>query len=138
MRLLILLIGVYTACAVIPVMSMTRRVAYARTQYMVPCKVCTAALLNELKSPSVSSVEFQKKARPACIGATPNRFEQDACLSLLLKKSRDLVHHQRRGDSVHSACVETTLTDCVQAQYRYSILCDNQKRGDCHAIPIYP
>jgi hypothetical protein len=118
--------------AVIPMMS---RIQYARTQYMVPCNICTSAVLYEMKHPSSNHVEFEKKAHQACHQATPDVFKQKACVSLLTRYSSSFLHDQRKGLSVHSSCVQSKGTDCTETHF--TVLCDpHKKKGYCHVIPI--
>lgn len=118
--------------AVSPMMS---RANYSRIQYMVPCNICHRAILYEMKQPSSSILEFEKKAPQACRQTTPDVFKQQACVSLLIRHSRSFLLDQRKGLSVHSSCVESKGTDCADAHF--TILCDPHKRkGYCHVIPI--
>ena len=130
-------VSLTTSYTAFPMLS--RRIPYARTQYRVPCKVCTMGLLAERARPSHSSKEFEKNAPLLCGKVTTQRFEQEACTALFRRHSRELVKGQRRGDYVHTLCIHTEQTDCAQAEYRYSILCDRRsKTNDCHVIPTYP
>ena len=115
--------------AVIPMMSIVR------TQYMVPCDICSSAILYEMKHPSSNHIEFEKKAHEACHQATPDVVKQRACVSLLTRYSSSFLHDQRKGLSVHSSCVQSQGTDCVETHF--TVLCDPHKRkGYCHVIPI--
>ena len=119
LQILFLLVSV---SAVIPMMSLTR------TQYLLPCNVCTKALLYEMESPSVTADDFIKKASNACHRSTLLHREQEACIFLLRKHARTFVQDQRRTQSVYSTCAQTTETDC-------KIRCDKRKkRGYCHVI----
>ncbi len=106
----------------------------ARTQYLLPCNVCTDALLNAMESPSVFALDFEKKVPIACERATNHKKEQDACVSLLTRYSRAFVRDQNNGRPVHQSCVATYATDCVKNNV---VLCDKRKkRGYCHIIPM--
>ena len=123
--------------AVTPMMSLVRRVHYSRTQYLVPCDICTSALLYEMKYPSANHIEFEKKAPEACLHATNSKFKQQACISLLTRNSHRLVKDQRKGLSVHSSCLNTFMSNCIESETKYAILCDqHKKKGYCHVIPI--
>jgi len=90
-----------------------------------------------MKSPSLYPIDFEKKAPEACKHATSNFFKQQACVSLLTQNSHQFVKDQRKGLSVHSSCVATYLTDCIESETKFAILCDQRKKkGYCHAIPI--
>lgn len=137
-RILFLLIALHyvsnVICvgAVVPMMS---RVKYVRSQYIVPCMVCTTALLKEMHDPSSSIIEFEKKAPQACRQTTPDVFKQKACISLLTRYSSPFLLDQRKGLSVHSSCLESKGTDCSDAHF--TVLCDPHKnKGYCHVIPI--
>ena len=124
----------YVICvsAVVPMMS---RVNYSRIQYMVPCNICSSAVLFEMHSPSSNHMEFEQKAPQACRQATPDVFKQQACVSLLTRYSRSFLLDQRKGLSVYSSCVQSNGTDCADAHF--TVLCDPHKRkGYCHVIPI--
>jgi hypothetical protein len=132
LQIFLLALTVSYVNAVIPMMS---RIQYARTQYMVPCNICTSAVLYEMKHPSSNHVEFEKKAHQACHQATPDVFKQKACVSLLTRYSQAFLLDQRKGLSVHSSCVQSNGTDC--AATHFTVLCDPHKRnGYCHVIPI--
>jgi hypothetical protein len=132
LRIFLLALTLNCVKAVIPMMG---RVNYSRIQYMVPCNICTSAVLYEMHSPSSNHVEFEKKAHQACHQATPDVFKQKACISLLTRYSRSFLLDQRKGLSVHSSCVQSNGTDC--ADTHFAILCDPHKRkGYCHVIPI--
>ncbi len=107
----------------------------ARTQYLLPCNVCTNALLNSMVSPSSFAFEFEKKVPLACVTATQHKNEQDACVSLLTKYSRTFVRDQNIGRPVHQSCVATYATTCPKNNA--VVLCDKRKkRGYCHVISI--
>lgn len=107
----------------------------ARTQYLLPCNVCTDALLNSMESPSNYAFEFEKKVPLACITATHDKKEQDACMSLLTKYSRAFVRDQIMGRPVHQSCIATYATNC--AKNNVVVLCDKKKkRGYCHVISV--
>jgi len=132
LRILFLFLALNYVCAVVPMMS---RIQYVRTSYMVPCNICTSAVLSEMHSPSSNHVEFEKKSHEACRQATPDVFKQKACVSLLTRYSRSFLLDQRKGLSVYSSCVQSNGTDCAQAHF--TVLCDPHKRkGYCHIIPI--
>jgi hypothetical protein len=136
LRIILLLSFLLSAYSVVPIMSMTRRIYYSRTQYLVPCTVCKNALLNEMEYPSSYATEFIKKAPVACEDAAKNKFEQQGCIDLLTKHARSFVNGQRRGDSVHSSCAHTLVTDCTPSETKFTILCDKKKKkGYCHIIP---
>jgi len=89
-----------------------------------------------MQTPSSHASEFIKKAPSACKAVVKNKIEEQACISLLTKNSREFVKGQRRGDSVHSSCVTTLSTDCIQSESKFAILCDQRKKkGYCHVIP---
>jgi hypothetical protein len=107
----------------------------ARTQYLLPCNVCTNALLNSMESPSSYAFEFEKKVPLACATATQHKHEQDACVSLLTKYSRTFVRDQNIGRPVQESCVATYATNC--AKNNVVVLCDKRKkRGYCHVISV--
>jgi len=123
--------------AVVPMMSMVQRIHYARTQYLLPCKVCVNALLEEMKSPSANTNVFIKKAPHSCERASNHKFIQQACVSVLRNNAFPLLANQRRGFSVHRSCVNTFATDCVESQTKYAVLCNKGKRNEkCETIPI--
>jgi hypothetical protein len=107
----------------------------ARTQYLLPCNVCTDALLNSMESPSSYAFEFEKKVPLACATATHHKHEQDACVSLLTKYSRTFVRDQNIGRPVQQSCFATYATNC--AKNNAVVLCDKRKkRGYCHVISV--
>jgi hypothetical protein len=107
----------------------------ARTQYLLPCNVCTNALLNSMESPSSFAFEFEKKVPLACATATHHKNEQDACVSLLTKYSRTFVRDQNMGRPVQESCVATYATNCPKNNA--VVLCDKRKkRGYCHVISV--
>lgn len=123
--------------AVIPMMSMVHRSHYSRAQYLLPCNVCTRALLEEMKSPSDNTDIFIKKAPISCDHATNDKYIQQACVAVLTKNAYPLLSNQRRGYSIHSSCVNTFATDCKESQTKFAVLCDKRKKkGYCHTIPI--
>jgi len=123
--------------AVVPMMSMVHRVHYSRTQYLLPCKVCVNALLEEMKSPSTNVDTFIEKAPYSCAQATDNHHIQQACVAVLKNNAYPLLANQRRGYSVHSSCLATFATDCTESQTKFAVLCDKRKKkGYCHTIPI--
>ena len=132
LRILFLLLAIHCVqdvCAVVPVMSLTRR------PYTLSCRVCTNALLNEMESPSQFPSQFVKKAPAACDDATRITHERYVCVSLLKKNARAFVKDQRRGEAVHNSCANTLATDCVLAENQFTILCDRKrKNGRCHVI----
>jgi len=129
LQIFVLALTVSYVNAVIPMMSL------ARTPYMVPCNICTSAVLYEMHSPSSNHVEFEKKAHEACHQATSDVFKQKACVSLLTRYSRSFLLDQRKGLSVHSSCVQSKGTDCIETHF--TVLCDpHKKKGYCHVIPI--
>lgn len=139
-RILIVFSLVASSLALIHLRGMARRAIQtpapyllARTQYLLPCNVCTNALLNSMESPSSYAYEFEKKVPLACVAATHHKQEQDACVSLLTKYSRTFVRDQNIGRPVHQSCVATYATNC--AKNNVVILCDKRKkRGYCHVI----
>lgn len=129
LQIFLLALTVSYVNAVIPMMSL------ARTQYMVPCNICSSAVLYEMKHPSSNHVEFEKKAHQACHQATPDVFKQKACVSLLTRYSRSFLLDQRKGLSVHSSCLQSKGTDCIETHF--TVLCDpHKKKGYYHVIPI--
>jgi len=116
MRILFLLVCmVYMVHSVVPMMSMTRRVQYVRTQFLVPCEICKHAVADK--------IEYGHHPRQACMVATKNHFQQDVCVSLL--------RTTLKGHSPHEICINTKMTDCTTT----SILCDIRvKNGVCHVV----
>ena len=107
---------VHSVYAVVPIMSMTRHVSYMKTSYRVPCEVCKDAVADKM--------DYGHSTRRACMTATKDRFQQDACVSLLQKPTK--------GHSIHEICVNTKMTDCKPS---ITILCDaHEKDGVCHVI----
>ena len=141
-RILLVFSLVVSSLALIHVRGIARRAVQVptphlltRTQYLLPCSVCTNALLNSMESPSAFSLEFEKKAPLACEGATNNKKEQDVCVSLLTRYSRTFVRDQNMGRPVHQSCVATYATNCVKNNN--VILCDKRKKkGYCHVISM--
>jgi len=141
-RILIVFSLVVSSLALIHIRSIARSAIraptpylLARTQYLLPCNVCTDALLNSMESPSSYAFEFEKKVPLACITATHDKKEQDACMSLLTKYSRSFVRDQNMGRPVHQSCVATYATNCTKN--RAVVLCDKKKkRGYCHVISL--
>ena len=139
-RILLVFSLVVSSLALIHIRTIARRVVQAptphllaRTQYLLPCNVCTHALLNAMESPSRYALEFEKKVPIACERATNNKKEQDACVSLLTKYSRAFVKGQINGDPVQQSCVDTYATTCIKNNV--VVLCDNRKKkGYCHVI----
>ena len=116
--------------AVVPLMSNVRDVHYVSKPYLLPCKVCTDAVLEEMKSPSVTAHDFEEKAPKACEHATLDKWERHVCVSILTENSRRFVSAQRRAESVHSSCFDTYDTDCSP---NVIIRCDDIK-GRCRAV----
>lgn len=137
-RILLLLFITGYAHTVTPMVTIVRRVHYSRTQYLVPCIICQKALLYQMKSPSPNHIVFQERATEACRQATPQAFQQKACISLLTRNARLLLREQRKRELTHRSCVRTFMTDCVEYQARFAVVCDDKKKKDnCHAIPVY-
>ena len=108
--------AVYYVNAVVPMMSLTRHVSYMKTPYRVPCEVCKDAVADKM--------DYGHPNLQACIRATKDRFQQDACVSLLQKPLK--------GHSIHEICVNTKMTDCNPS---ITILCDShEKEGVCHVV----
>ena len=80
--------------------------------FVLPCEICTNAVLFEIKSPSSNSTEFIQKAPRACFEATKNTYLQLACEELLTTYAFMFVLEQRRGISVLSMCSLTGKTNC--------------------------
>ena len=141
-RIIILLSFILSTFALIHIRSIVRYVVQnptpsvmIRTQYLLPCKVCTTALLNAMEFPSRYSLDFEKKAPHACTGATRNKKEQDGCIALLTKHSRAFVKAQNIGEPVHLSCADTSSTNCVKNGI--VVLCDKRKKkGYCHMISL--
>ena len=141
-RILLVFSLVVSSLALIHVRGIARRAVQvptphllARTQYLLPCSVCTNALLNSMESPSSFAFEFEKKVPLACVAATRDKNEQDACVSLLTKYSRTFVRDQNIGRPVHQSCVATYATNCVKNNN--VVLCDKRKKkGYCHVISM--
>ena len=141
-RILIVFSLVVSSLAFIHIRGLARRAVQAptpyllaRTQYLLPCNVCTDALLNSMVSPSSYAFEFEKKVPLACVTATQHKNEQDACVSLLTKYSRTFVRDQNIGRPVQESCVATYATNCPKNNA--VILCDKRKkRGYCHVISM--
>jgi hypothetical protein len=109
------LYAAHVVYAVVPMMSLTRHVSYMKTPYRVPCEICKNAVADKM--------DYGHHPRQACIRATKDRFQQDACVSLLRK--------QLKGHSLHEICANTKMTDCTSI----TILCDShEKMGVCHVI----
>ena len=108
--------AVYSVNAVVPMMSLTRHVSYMKTPYRVPCDVCKDAVSDKM--------DYGHPNRRACMKATKDHFQQDACVSLLQK--------QLKGHSIHEICVNTKMTNCNPS---ITILCDShEKEGVCHVV----
>jgi len=141
-RILLVFSLVVSSFALIHIRGLAHRAAQtptpyllARTQYFLPCHVCTNALLNSMESPSSYAFEFEKKVPLACVSATRDKKEQDACVSLLTKYSRTFVRDQNIGRPVQESCVATYATNCPKNNA--VILCDKRKkRGYCHVISM--
>jgi hypothetical protein len=141
-RILLVFSLVVSSFALIHIRGLARRAIQtptpnllARTQYFLPCHVCTNALLNSMESPSSYAFEFEKKVPLACASATRDKKEQDACVSLLTKYSRTFVRDQNIGRPVQESCVATYATNCPKNNV--VILCDKRKkRGYCHVISM--
>ena len=141
-RILIVFSLVVSSLALIHIRSIARSAIraptpylLARTQYLLPCNVCTDALLNSMESPSSYAFEFEKKVPLACITATQDKKEQDACMSLLTKYSRTFVRDQNIGRPVQESCIATYATNCPKN--KVVVLCDKRKkRGYCHVISM--
>lgn len=87
-----------------------------KTSYRVPCEVCKDAVADRM--------DYGHSTRHACMTATKDRFQQDACVSLLIAPLK--------GHSIHEICVNTKMTDCKPS---VTILCDaHDKGGVCHVI----
>lgn len=141
-RILLVFSLVVSSLALIHIRGIARRAIQvstphllARTQYLLPCSVCTNALLNSMESPSSFAFEFEKKVPLACVTATRDKNEQDACISLLTKYSRTFVRDQNMGRPVHQSCIATYATNCVKNNN--VVLCDKRKKkGYCHVISM--
>ena len=102
-------------------------------QYVLPCKVCTNALLNAMESPSRYTLEFMRKAHVACNGAARNKTEKYACLSLLMENSRSFVKDQINGEPVHQSCAATSATTCMK--HTVIVICNHiNDGGECRMI----
>ena len=141
-RILIVFSLVVSSLALIHIRSIAMRAVrvptpylLARTQYLLPCNVCTDALLNAMESPSRYALEFERKVPLACEDATRDKKERDACVSLLTKYSRTFVKGQINGDPVRQSCIDTYATNC--SKNNVVVLCDKRKkRGYCHVISV--
>ena len=97
-------------------MSLTRHVSYMKTSYRVACEVCKDAVADKM--------DYGHSTRRACMKATKDHLQQDACVSILQKPIK--------GHSIHEICVNTKMTDCKPS---ITILCDShEKEGVCHVI----
>ena len=131
LRIILLVLSIHTVHAVSPMMSNVRDVHYTSKPYLLPCTVCTSAVLEEMKSPSVTASDFEEKAPKACEHATSDKWERHVCVSILTENARRFVKAQRRGDPVHSSCFDTYDTDCTASNV--IIRCDDIK-GRCRAV----
>ena len=108
--------AIHAVYAVIPMMSLTRRVSYVKIPYQVPCGVCKDAVADK--------IDYGHPNRRACMKATKDRFQQDACVSIL--------QTPLKGHSIHEICANTKMTDC---NLSITILCDSRDKGGvCHVI----
>lgn len=88
-----------------------------------------------MESPSMYVIDFERKATTACHGATNDKKEYQACVSLLIKHSYIFVRDQHIGEPVHQSCLSTSATNCVKNEV--VVLCDKRKKkGLCHVIPM--
>ena len=108
--------AVHVVYAVVPMMSLTRRVNYVKTSNHVPCEICKNAVADKM--------EYGHHPRQACIRATKDHLQQDACVSLL--------QNPLKGQSTHEICTNTKMTDCKPS---ITIVCDSHKKeGVCHVV----
>jgi hypothetical protein len=137
MRIILLLLLITGACAVGPMLSMTRRMYYSRAQYLLPCDICINALKYHSYSPSHTFGEFQKKINGACHHATSEAFAYQACTAILKKYSHPLLKDQMTGVPFQKSCVSTFNTNCVASTANFTVFCDQRKKkGFCQVIPI--
>jgi len=136
-RIILLYSLILSVYAVGPILSMTRRMFYSRTQYLLPCNVCTNALLYQSYSPSHTFMEFEKKLKKSCSLASSIPTEQHACVAILTKYSHPLVKDQMKGVSFQRSCVSTFNTNCIETEAKFAVMCDQRKKkGQCQVIPV--
>ena len=122
--------------AVVPMMTMVRRIYYSRTQYLLPCKVCVTAVQQMKSSTDVN--DFIQYVPHSCEMATQEAYAQTACIAILKRNAHALFSSSHHPQDAHHSCVHTYATDCIASQHSFSIVCHKKEENEqCHAVPIH-
>jgi hypothetical protein len=137
LKVTLILSCIVIVVAVVPAVTGAGRVYYSRTQYLLPCNICVAALQRGKLHRSLTLDAFVVHAESDCLDVTHDRYIQQACIAVLGKNAEMLWKDQLNGESVHSSCARTSATSCKENKAKYAVHCDKRKkRGFCHVIPI--